>query len=42
VRKSYLETGVRIWKDTVDLYYVADPPTEEVKLDRRLLDDKPE
>lgn len=27
---SYLVNGKRIWKDTVDVYYVADPPTEQV------------
>ena len=31
VQKSYLKGGERIWKDTVDVYYVADPPTEDVK-----------
>lgn len=27
---SYLVNGKRIWKDTVDVYYVADPPTEQL------------
>ncbi len=31
VQESYLDSGKRIWKNTVDVYYVADPPTEEVK-----------
>lgn len=30
VQKSYLANGERIWKETVDVYYVADPPTEDV------------
>jgi uroporphyrinogen decarboxylase len=32
-QKSYSENGKRIWKETVDVYYVADPPTEDVKPD---------
>lgn len=28
---SHLKNGKRIWKDTVDVYYVADPPTEGVR-----------
>ena len=31
VQESYKENGKHIWKDTVDVYYVADPPTEDVK-----------
>ena len=27
---SYLENGKRVWRPTVDVYYVADPPTEGV------------
>lgn len=30
---SYKDNGKRIWKDRVDVYYVADPPTEDVKLE---------
>ena len=33
VQDSYLKNGQRIWKETVDVYYRADPPTEEVKPD---------
>lgn len=33
VQKSCRDKGKRIWKDSVDVYYVADPPTEEVKLE---------
>jgi uroporphyrinogen decarboxylase len=28
---SYTEEGKRIWDETVNVYYVADPPTEHVK-----------
>ena len=31
VQESYKENGKRTWKDTVEVYYVADPPTEDVK-----------
>ncbi len=31
VRDSYLEHGKRIWKETVDVYYIGDPPTEEIR-----------
>ena len=31
VQDSYRENGKRVWKETVDVYYRADPPTEEVK-----------
>lgn len=31
IQESYLENGKRIWKETVDVYYLADPPTEELK-----------
>jgi uroporphyrinogen decarboxylase len=31
VQESYKENGKRVWKDTVEVYYVADPPTEDVK-----------
>lgn len=31
---SYLENGRRLWKDVVDVYYVADPPTYWIKPDR--------
>jgi uroporphyrinogen decarboxylase len=31
VQESYQENGKRIWKGTVDVYYVADPPTEGIK-----------
>ncbi|MFH0759066.1 MAG: uroporphyrinogen decarboxylase family protein [Bacteroidota bacterium] len=31
VQESYLEFGKRIWKETVDVYYMADPPTEGIK-----------
>jgi uroporphyrinogen decarboxylase len=30
-QKSYVEGGKRIWQPTVDVYYVADPPTMEVE-----------
>ncbi len=30
-QQSALKKGSRIWKETVDVYYVADPPTEGVK-----------
>lgn len=30
VQESYPENGKRIWKETVDVYYIADPPTEDV------------
>jgi uroporphyrinogen decarboxylase len=29
-QKSYLDNGKRIWKDRVDVYYRADPPTFDV------------
>jgi uroporphyrinogen decarboxylase len=31
VQDSYKVNGKRTWKETVDVFYVADPPTEEVK-----------
>ena len=31
VQESYKENGKRVWKDTVEVYYVDDPPTEDVK-----------
>ncbi len=31
VQESYQKNGKRIWKETVDVYYVADPPTEGIK-----------
>ena len=31
VQESYRENGIRTWKETVEVYYVADPPTEDVK-----------
>ncbi|MCK5137937.1 MAG: hypothetical protein KAR19_19275 [Bacteroidales bacterium] len=33
VQDSYQENGKRIWREMVDVYYVADPPTEGVKPD---------
>jgi hypothetical protein len=42
VQKSCLENGKRIWKESVDVYYVADPPTEEVKLETLGLPPEPE
>jgi uroporphyrinogen decarboxylase len=42
VQKSYKAKGKRIWKDSVDVYYVADPPTEEVKLETLGLPPEPE
>lgn len=31
VQDSYKENGKRVWRDFVDVYYVADPPTHGVK-----------
>ena len=42
VQKSYLHKGKRIWKDAVDVYYIADPPTEDVKLETLGLPPEPE
>jgi len=42
VQKSYLQNGKRIWKDSVDVYYVADPPTENVKLEKLGLPPEPD
>ncbi|MFC1569727.1 uroporphyrinogen decarboxylase family protein [bacterium] len=33
VQDAYLEDGKHVWKDTVDVYYIADPPTEKLKPD---------
>ena len=33
-QRSYLNNGQRIWEETVDVYYVADPPTEGVSPDK--------
>jgi len=42
VQKSFQENGKRIWKGSVDVYYVADPPTEDVKLETLGLPPEPE
>jgi uroporphyrinogen decarboxylase len=31
LRDAYKENGKWVWKETVDVYYIADPPTEGVK-----------
>lgn len=31
IQESFKENGKRVWKETVDVYYIADPPTNRVK-----------
>jgi len=41
VQDSYKENGRRLWRDSVDVYYVADPPTCGVKLEALGLPSEP-
>jgi uroporphyrinogen decarboxylase len=40
-RKSYSENGKRVWADTVNVYFVADPPTYGVTLENAGMPDVP-
>jgi len=42
VQASYEENGKRVWRDRVDVYYVADPPTHRVKPEAIGLPSEPE
>jgi len=42
VQKSRIENSKRVWREKVDVYYVSDPPTENVKPEAIHLPLKPE